>query len=562
MQACAAERPSVTRTRSRERLAVSPWALLLPLAALTVLTSLAYAPYMRDYFVGGDTWAHIWTSRDVGQVLTQPIMEGSGFPETVAHFYRPVSSLSYTLQYALSGLNPLAFHLGDLLFHVLAMLSLAGLAITFGIRPWAAALGAAVVALHPAMASVVPAAPRRHDSLVTIGLCVGLALVVCYVTLRSERQRRKRLALPTLILSCAALAFAELAKEIGFVGLLLVLPISLAACYAAGLSIRSQWRRLAYVVLAWTATSVVLLAWHAHVVGGLGGYGPLSPFTDLDTRVDELVQILLWPLRAYLQTYLKAWLIEASLVVFIAGVPLLLIHRRAAATLFVGWAWLLVSATFQLMSESTAPWQTYVTVVAFGLIIAGIVDGAYSAWRSGLAAVSRIDVSVSALAVAAWPAHSRSWMGVARAVLVACLSGVAVFGAGVVRDSMLLTPYPEWHAAASVAERYLGAIRPCIDAAPAGETVLLANWPNTVDDGTEQYRLIMSGVFAPYSVAPAVYLTMNHPGLSVQAQKSELAISPANRGIQATCSQQGGVWLVDAIYDPPLQQPSAPSRAP
>src|SRR5690349_9262483 len=106
MRAYAAPDPSLEDVGS----SVQKLALWIPLCALALLTTAAYAQFLGDYFVGGDTWAHIWTSRDVGQVLTQPIMAGSTFPETVARFFRPVSSLSYTLQYAIWGLNPLAFH--------------------------------------------------------------------------------------------------------------------------------------------------------------------------------------------------------------------------------------------------------------------------------------------------------------------------------------------------------------------------------------------------------------------------------------------------------------------
>jgi hypothetical protein len=523
----------------------------VPLVLLGMLIVVAYAPYVGDYFVGGDTWAHIWTSRDVANVLTQPIMAGSGFPETVARFYRPVSSLSYTFQYALWGLNPLAFHLGDLLIHVLAMVSLAGLAIVLGVRPWAAAIGASVVALHPAMASVVPAAPRRHDSLVTLGLCVGLSIVALYVMQRPERPRRHTVA--ALVLSCVCLAFAESAKEIGYIGLPLVLPSMLAACWGRSISVRSRWRQMAYVLLAWTATTLVMFAWHAHVVGGLGGYGPLTPFTDLDARIAEFVQILLWPFRDHLQTYLKAWLIELGVVLFVAALPIVLIHRRAAATLALGWAWLLLSGLFQLMSESTAPWQTYVSIAAFGLIIAAIIDGAATAFAEASSAETSASVQ-PALYATLFP-RSRPSVLAAQVVLAGSVVGLVIFGAAVVRESVLLTSYPEWHSAARVTQGYLDAIRPCVDSAPPGSRVVLADWPLNVDDTTDQYRLIMSGVFAPYSIAPAVYLTMNHPGLTVEALNSELSVGPSNRSIQVTCSAQSGFWLVQAVYDPPLQQP-------
>jgi hypothetical protein len=511
-----------------------------------------YAPYLGDYFVGGDTWAHIWTSRDIGQVLTQPIMAGSSFPETVARFYRPVSSLSYTLQYAMSGLNAFAFHLGDLLIHVLAMLGLCALAITLGIRPWAAALGVAVVALHPAMASVVPAAPRRHDSLVTIGLSVALIVVAWYVRLSPDKARPR--TTPALIAVSASLAFAVLAKESGYIGMLLVLPTMLAALFGANISPRSRIRQIGLVLLVCTATTVGSLVWHAHVVGGLGGYGPLSPFTDLDTRVDELVQILLWPFRDNLQTYLKAWLIELSVVLFVVGLPIALIHRKAAATLILGWVWLLVSATFELMSESTAPWQAYVTLAAFGLMIAAVLDGAATAWTAATESATDAPHSQS-FKVAGWLPRSRPVALVAQGVLAACVLGLVIFSAGVVRDSALLTAYPEWHTSARVAQSYLAAVQGCIDTTPPGRPAVLADWPAHVDDANDQSRLVMAGVFTAYSMAPAVYLTMNHPGLHVQALESELSVGASNRSVQATCSEQGGVWLVQAVYDPPLEQP-------
>jgi hypothetical protein len=140
-------------------------------------------------------------------------------------------------------------------------------------------------------------------------------------------------------------------------------------------------------------------------------------------------------------------------------------------------------------------------------------------------------------------------------VVGASVVGLPVFGLALVRDSVLLTPYPEWHAAARVARDYLKPIRQCVDADPGGEPVVLADWPLNVDDTTDQYRLTMAGVFAPYSVASAVYLTMDRPGLSVLAQKSRISVPPTNKGISATCGDAGGAWDVDAIYDPPLQQP-------
>jgi hypothetical protein len=444
-------------------------------------------------------------------MLTQPIMSGTDFPDTVARFYRPVSSLSYAVEEALFGLNPVAFHATDVLIHVAAALGVYGLAATIGLRNWAAALGAAAFALHPAMASVVPDLPRRHDSLVTAGVCGALVLAI-----RGTRTP----SLPAMVGSLGLLACAELAKELGYVGPVLLLPTLLAA----GISPWRQRRLLVGTVAAWSILSLVLFAWRFHVLGGLGGYlGAGSSFEGVDIRFNELLRTLLWPFRDRLETYPKAWFFEIGLALLVTGVPFLVARPPAAAVLALGGAWLLGVSIFQLLSQSTAPWHTYFAIAGIGLLIGGVLDVAFDAWLG----------------------HRASWL---RAVTGVCAVAVAVYGAAVVRESVLLTPYPQWHAAAEVARAYLAAIRPCVDSAPAGP-VALEEWPVTVDDGTDQYRLVQAGVFAPYSVGPAVYLMIPRPALTVLSVPSSVSLGALPRAIRATCAEQDGMWRVRAVYD-------------
>ncbi len=78
----------------------------VPPAALASLVIAAYWRFTGLHFQGGDTWQHIWTTRldspgGLLRVLSEPIMSGTVFPETVALFFRPLSSLSYAVNYAL-----------------------------------------------------------------------------------------------------------------------------------------------------------------------------------------------------------------------------------------------------------------------------------------------------------------------------------------------------------------------------------------------------------------------------------------------------------------------------
>src|SRR5690349_17551408 len=194
-------------------------------ALLAVVTATAYAQFVGDYFQGGDTWPHIWTSQlsSIGALiddLSRPIMYGTVFPDTVALFFRPLSTLSYAFDYALWGMNPLPFHLTDLVIHLAATLALFALARLVGLRNWPSCIGVLAFALHPIMASVVPDLPRRHDSLAGLGVFAALAMAAWAV----RPAKAGRPAWPMLIAAGALLALGELAKESAYVGLLLVPP--------------------------------------------------------------------------------------------------------------------------------------------------------------------------------------------------------------------------------------------------------------------------------------------------------------------------------------------------
>src|SRR5581483_8080581 len=93
-----------------------------------------------------------------------------------ALFFRPLSTLSYALDYALSGMNPVVFHATDVAIHVAATLALFALSTLVGLGRWPAAIGGLAFALHPIMATVVPDLPRRHDSLAAAGVFGAAAL--------------------------------------------------------------------------------------------------------------------------------------------------------------------------------------------------------------------------------------------------------------------------------------------------------------------------------------------------------------------------------------------------
>src|ERR1700682_2408450 len=98
----------------------------ISIALVLLLAGAAYAGNLGNPFFGSDTWPWLVSTRiespgDVLRVAFSPIMSGTNFVAEVAHFYHPLTALSYSLDQALFGLNPFAFYATNLLIHLAAV---------------------------------------------------------------------------------------------------------------------------------------------------------------------------------------------------------------------------------------------------------------------------------------------------------------------------------------------------------------------------------------------------------------------------------------------------------
>jgi hypothetical protein len=489
---------------------------------LVVLVLATYWQFVGEYFHGGDTWPHIWTSRvqgvgDVARLLTMPLLTGTVFPDSVAHFYRPVSSLSYALDYALFGMDPFAFHLTDLVIHLVTTLLLSWVATQVGLPVWAAGVGAATFALHPVMVSVVPSLPRRHDSLAAAAMLGSLGLLAWACT-KVHRQNALSGALALEVV-------AAWAKEVGYAEVLLVGPLLVAATLAAGVPLAGRVRRIGMLGGLCLAVSVVLVGLRWAVLGGIGGYFDApSPLTNVDVAINDYVQYLAWPFEQSVPRSPRGWLEVFGGLLLVSGLPWLFAARAHRVAIGLGWAWLLVFLAFQTGTRSLAPYQMYTAIAGLAFVVGGVLAA-----------------SVDLLRRVQRPEH----LG---AGLVGLL-GVLVVVGGVLRSSALLTTYSDWHRAGELARQYLATIQPCLDQVPPGASVELDRYPGGIVDGTPDFVLLQPGILGDYSVAPAVYLTMpQYRVLSISA-RSAVDLPRAPRAMHADCEQRDGTWHITGAYD-------------
>lgn len=292
---------------------------LLRLGVVFLLAVLAHVRSVNYWFASTDTLALIETSRaaspaGVVRVLTTPMLSGSRFTG-FALFYRPVSSLSYTLDYALWGLWPGGYHITNVLLHgvVVVLVALAIREVTG--RPLVGVVAAGLVALHPLTAEVVPSIARRQDVIMTAFLLASLVLFV---------RGWRRTSWPLLVGSLAAYALGLGAKEPA-----LVFPGVVAWWVAVDGSEGSLLQRIRATVIATAPFAVVTMAYlvvRIAVLGDLGGYKRSS----LPSLADGVVLVLKYLLSlTYPSDVVGVWLAPArwplavAVVVVIAAIVLL-----------------------------------------------------------------------------------------------------------------------------------------------------------------------------------------------------------------------------------------------
>lgn len=187
-----------------------------PLAALWVLALLAYS----NSFQGGlvfdnatailrDTRVHALTQQNVHLILNEEYWYNS----STTGLYRPLTTFSYLLNYAVlgSGPNPAGYHWLNFLIHAanISLVYLVGLYL-FEDLTLAIAL-AALWGLHPLLTESVSNIVGRADLMAAFGVLAGL---VCHMAAARATGRRKWLWLAGL---AAAAAIGIFSKEAGAV---------------------------------------------------------------------------------------------------------------------------------------------------------------------------------------------------------------------------------------------------------------------------------------------------------------------------------------------------------
>lgn len=348
----------------------SGWAAPLLVAALCLL---AYANTLCHGFVWDDRLLVVENPDIRSPVAAARCLLSGPFSRAGGNFYRPVQLLSYLLDFSIWGINPLGFHLTNVLLHLANSLLLLSLfAALAGNRP-AALTAAAVFAVHPVNTEAVAYVAGRADLLAALFMLGALRCAV---------GGGDRPAAPWLAAALAALAL--LSKE-GAVALPL-LALLCAAC--AG---RRDRRSRFAVALIFAATALYLGARLSLRAAGFG-HAPSNPypfawrfFTSFKVLIAYL-RLIAFPIRLHMERVVA---IETSPLAPGVLLPLALVllaavsalaGRRSRLPLF-GAAWFLAALLpylnwFPLNAEMAEHWLYVPAAGVFLLAGAAAASGA------------------------------------------------------------------------------------------------------------------------------------------------------------------------------------------
>ncbi len=303
----------------------------------------AYARGVTNEFLGDD-WMLIHQAEpflEAPRFFT--LFSSEYYAASLENMYRPLSTVSYVVDYQIAGLSPLVYHVQSLMWHLVASLLVTRLAarIVGSASRVPSTVAGVFFAIHPVLTEAVDAINFREDVMVT-ALVVGSLLLA----LRNRRG--------ALLAAVIVFALALLSKETALVTPLLLVAIRsvMASCAAPS----RRWFTLECAVFA--AMSIAYLIVRFGPLSPPPGQGPDYPAGALLPTLARMPEVLAhylrlvvapWPLCAdYLGVIsfdpapVGPWLV-ASYVLVVGYVVVGIWLVRRAPVIALGMTWFVIA---------------------------------------------------------------------------------------------------------------------------------------------------------------------------------------------------------------------------
>lgn len=215
------------------------WLLIVLVAAVVVYASTVSHGFVFDDGVAIIRNFSIRSLASIPDIFSQTEWSAGGREN---HLYRPLTTTTYALNYAISGLSPWSYHLTNVLLHGLISVLVLLLGLRWRLPTAAAGIAALMFAVHPIHVEAVANVVGRKELLVGFFL-ISMALL---------HSRAVRVGGLYFALSALAYTAAMFSKEIGIVGIGIVAIQDLLIRNDRSESLRSRYwiQYAAYGLLA------------------------------------------------------------------------------------------------------------------------------------------------------------------------------------------------------------------------------------------------------------------------------------------------------------------------
>lgn len=250
-------------------------------AGVLLLSILVFANTLRNDFVFDDAYVIATNSlirdpRNIGKLFlidwwgSYRADKDPDMPAPSDRLYRPVVLVTFAMNYWIGGLNPVGYHLVNVLLHFVVGFLLYGLACELGYSPVASLAAAALFIVHPIHTEAVTGIVGRAELLMTAGV---LSVLWWYVR-QAGYSAKPRPGMVTVFL--AVFALAVLSKEQAA-----ILPALLVVADLAVRKGRIAWSaRLPNRLLIYLSFLVVLALYLVIRFAVLGVFREMPVFRD------------------------------------------------------------------------------------------------------------------------------------------------------------------------------------------------------------------------------------------------------------------------------------------
>ncbi len=345
----------------------------LAVALIVAVGVLAYANAVKCEFVlddgllvQGNVYIREW--KNIPKLFTEDVGEGGGGDYS---FWRPLQLLTYMAEYAFWKDNPAGYHIGNILWHILAALALFWfIQLLFGDRLMAF-LAALLFVAHPVHTEAVTYISGRPDPLSTVFILLTLVF-----TLKAAESRKASLLFLTLLSYTAALLSREnsLIVPVLFFFISTVFRKKLPRAHVVSVSAMAG----AYIILRFT---LLRFLFSAHEVPTT----LLQRLPGFFLAFARYLRILVLPTHLHMEYGTKIFpmtepLVFVGAVLFGVFLFFLFRERKKRSLVYFGLAWFLVTllpvANLYPINAYMAEHWLYLPSIGLFLIVAGY----FSSW--------------------------------------------------------------------------------------------------------------------------------------------------------------------------------------